>query len=81
MADPDVPNVIWVQGSTARLYRVQHDATPDRRRVRWIACTCTHGMNNAGVARCSHAVAALLALRDDLALPSKHEQTSGHPRA
>lgn len=70
--DRSAPNVFWVQGSASRPYRVQTDAT--RERARWINCTCPHGMNlGAGQARCSHAVAVLIAIRDDLVLASYPE--------
>jgi len=67
VADDGVPGVFWVQGSAKRRYRVQTDAETGR--ASWINCTCPHGLNTgAGVARCSHAVAVLLAVREGLDL-------------
>lgn len=65
-ADSDVPGVWWVAGSRrSRRYRVQTDADPATHRATWINCTCPHGLHaGAGTARCSHAVAVLLLVRD-----------------
>lgn len=73
-ADADVPGVFWVRGTDPmRRYRVQTDADPRTQTARWVMCSCPHGTNvGAGAARCSHAVAALLAVRDGLRLPLAH---------
>ena len=69
-ADAEADGVFWVRGSDPRRqYRVQTDADPETQRATWIACTCSHGLHaGAGAARCSHAVAVLLAVRDRLPL-------------
>lgn len=68
--DPDAEGVYWIKGSARRRYRVQTDARVATQRAKWINCTCPHGMNlGAGSARCSHAVAVLLAIRDHRDLP------------
>lgn len=68
--DPKVAGIYWVAGSDpTRRYRVQTDANPETRTASWITCTCPHGMNvGAGAAKCSHAVAVLLAVRDGITL-------------
>lgn len=43
-----------------RTYHVWTDANPDTRAVRFVNCTCTHGKNHMGQARCRHAGAVLL---------------------
>lgn len=66
-ADYEVPGVFWVQGSAQRRYRVQTDADASTGTATWINCTCPHGLNvGAGTARCSHAVAVLLAVREGI---------------
>lgn len=63
--DPRVPGCYWVKGGDpARDYRVQTDADPEAQTATWITCTCTHGTTaGGGAARCSHAVAVLVATR------------------
>lgn len=64
--DETVPGVFWVQGGERRRYRVQTDADPVKGTATWINCTCKHGMQQgAGTARCSHAVAVLLLVREE----------------
>lgn len=59
----------WVRGSNPkRRYRVQTDADAEAQRATWITCTCPHGGHALGSARCSHAVAVLLSVRDRLPL-------------
>ena len=67
--DATAGGVFWVKGSAERLYRVHTDADPERGTATWIDCSCAHGLNNGGKARCSHAVAVLLATRDRLEIP------------
>ena len=65
--DPNVDGVYWVHGT--RDYRVQTDAHAGRSSGTYIACTCPHGLSvGAGISRCSHAVAVLIAVRDGVAL-------------
>jgi hypothetical protein len=44
------------------IYRVQVGYDDDGQSVVYITCTCTHGMNRGGDARCYHAAAALAAI-------------------
>lgn len=83
LRDREAPGVFWVRGSDPRrAYRVQTDADPVKQRASWINCTCPHGMHlGAGSARCSHAVAALLAVRDRLDLPEHPQPSPGSNRA
>lgn len=49
---------------TGRVYRVQTDYRPGFEKVRWITCTCKHGMADGfGNSRCYHAAAVLIYLR------------------
>jgi len=58
-------NVYWVQSSSGdKSYRVQTDFNPKTRKVTWASCTCRHGMNRGGRARCAHVVAVLLRLKE-----------------
>lgn len=70
--DPETSQVFWVTGTADRAYRVQTDADRERGTATWITCTCAHGKNlGAGSARCSHAVAVLLAVRDGITLTKR----------
>lgn len=63
MQDAEAPEVWWVEGSEPnRPYRVQ--VTLDGADVRGVVCTCAHGKNTPGRARCTHALAALAGLAD-----------------
>lgn len=71
-ADPETDQVYWITGTAKHPYRVQTDADRESGTVTWIGCSCAHGKNlGAGSAKCSHAVAALLAIRDGLTLPNR----------
>lgn len=75
LADPEYADVFWVRGSSQRLYRLQSDADAERGTATWVSCSCAHGMNtDHGRARCSHAVALLLAVRDSLDLPVRPDR-------
>jgi hypothetical protein len=64
--DDDFANVWWVVSSSgANLYRVQSDWNPETKKLRWVTCTCPHGLHaGAGETRCYHAAAVLLLLRE-----------------
>jgi hypothetical protein len=63
--DPDAEGVWWCQGSADEPYRILTDADPVKRSASWIACSCPHGTHQgAGWARCAHAVAVLVTVRD-----------------
>ena len=62
MQDAEHELVWWVNGADPdRPYRVQV-ALGGPLEVAAVSCTCTHGQNNAGRARCAHALAALAGL-------------------
>lgn len=61
--------VYWVAGSAKKPYMVSTDADPEARTASVASCTCPHGKNNPGRARCSHVVAVLVTVRDGLLVP------------
>jgi hypothetical protein len=65
--DPTFEGVWWCQGSADEPYRLTTDADTEKRTASWIACSCPHGTHvGAGWARCAHAVAVLVMVRDGL---------------
>jgi len=66
--DPQFPRVWWVGSirDPKKKYRVEVGEFPDV--GPWAMCTCTHGLNSVGRARCYH-VAAML-MRTDREDPS-----------
>lgn len=66
VADPEADGVWWVTSEHPphRDYRVQTDADPATMKATWVSCTCPHGANNGGLARCTHAVAVLMVFKD-----------------
>jgi hypothetical protein len=64
MQDADKAEVWWVEGGDPnRPYRVQ--VTLDGREVLAVTCSCPHGSHTGGgEARCAHALAALVKIRD-----------------
>ena len=71
--------VFWVQGSARKPHRVQGDfkTYPSGKiTCSWIMCTCEWGRRQgAGASACSHAVAALLAIREGMRLPQTDRPT------
>lgn len=57
--------VFTVRGTANEPYVVRTDADRAARTMSWATCTCAHGRNaGGGLARCSHVVAVLLAVRE-----------------
>lgn len=63
--DETVPTVWWVRSSSpspdAATYRVQVD---NLTAPTWATCSCAHGLNHGGEARCHHVAAALLSIKE-----------------
>jgi hypothetical protein len=63
MTQVTTSNTRWIVDPAG--YLVQCDYDPERNAMSWMSCTCPSGLHSdPGTARCSHAAAALLILRE-----------------
>ena len=64
-ADEVVPMSWWVASADGESDYYTKMGVYDFNNIPWASCTCTHGMNNQGQARCYHVAAAVEALRKE----------------
>ena len=73
--DPDHEELWFVKSSRGdSTYRVQSDYDSKTNHLRYISCTCPHGLNSGGSARCYHVAAVLMLIRD-----ARRAQLEGAP--